>query len=159
MSYLPSSFDSDEADVDEMPFFEKMIYHCKQQPLVPLGTLATTGAVILAAQNVRTGNKKQAQIWFRWRVGLQAFTLVALVAGSFIYGKNVKERETHEEQLRKKAKMREQLWIQELERRDQETNARKAKAEFARQKAREMEAETSKLEKELKELETMLKKE
>ena len=62
MSYLPSSFDSDADDLDEMPFLDKMIYHCKQQPLVPLGTLATTGAVLLAVLNVKNGNKRKAQI-------------------------------------------------------------------------------------------------
>ncbi|CDO92090.1 unnamed protein product [Kluyveromyces dobzhanskii CBS 2104] len=158
MSYLPSSFDSDVEDWDEMPFVDKMVHHCKQQPLVPLGTLATTGAVILAVLNVKNGNKRKAQIWFRWRVGLQGFTLLALVAGSYLYGSNKKERESQEEQLRKKAKMREELWIQELERRDQETKSRRQKAEFARQKAKDMELETSKLQQELKELEERLKK-
>lgn len=158
MSYLPSSFDSDADDLDEMPFLDKMIYHCKQQPLVPLGTLATTGAVLLAVLNVKNGNKRKAQIWFRWRVALQGFTLIALVAGSYIYGTNKNERESHEEQLRKKAKMREQLWIQELERRDEETKLRRQKAELARQKAKEMEQETSKLQQELKDLEERLKK-
>lgn len=158
MSYLPSSFDNKDTELEDMPFWEKMIFHCKQQPLVPLGTLATTGAVILAAQSMRKGNKKDTQKWFRWRVGLQGLTLVALVAGSFIYGKSKKETESYEEQLRQKAKMREQLWIQELERRDAETQMRKKKAEVVRQKTKEMEAETAKIEQELKELEAKIKK-
>lgn len=157
MSYLPSSFDADLEDVDEMPFWDKMVFHCKQQPLVPLGTLATTGAVTLAVLNVKNGNKQKAQIWFRWRVGLQAFTLAALVAGSYLYGKNSKERATHEEQMRKKAKLREELWIKELERRDEETKMRKQRAELVRQKAKEMEEETTRLQQELKELEAKLK--
>lgn len=158
MSHLPSSFDGTEQDAEEMPFMEKLVFHCKQQPLVPLGTLMTTGAVILAAQNVRSGNKKKAQKYFRWRVGLQGLTLVALVAGSFIYGTSHKEQKAKEEQLREKAKMREQLWIQELERRDQETQMRKKRAEMARLKAKEMESHNKKLEDELKLLEAQLKK-
>lgn len=157
MSYLPSSFDTDGRSLEEMTFTEKIVFHCKQQPLVPLGTLLTCGAVALAAQNVRVGNKVEAQKWFRWRVGLQGATLVALVAGSFIYGKSKKEKVSAEEQLREKAKLREQLWIQELERRDQETQMRKKRAEMARLKAQEMELESSKIEKELKELEVQSK--
>lgn len=157
MPGLPSSFDSKEQNVNELPFLEKVKFHCKQQPMVPLGTLLTTGAVILAAQNVRTGNKKKAQVWFRWRVGLQAATLVALVAGSFIYGTSLKERKSDEDKMREKAKMRELLWIQELERRDQETQYRKKRAELARQKMQDNEAAVSKLQKELKDLELRIK--
>lgn len=157
MSGLPSSFDSKEPSVDELPFLEKIKFHCKQQPLVPLGAVLTTGAVILAAENVRTGNKKKAQTWFRWRVGLQAATLVALVTGSFIYGASLKEQKSEEEKMREKAKMRERLWIQELERRDQETQYRKKRAELARQKMQENEAAVSRLQKELKDLEIQIK--
>ncbi|SCU94362.1 LADA_0G08086g1_1 [Lachancea dasiensis] len=145
MSQLPSSFDGAERDVNDMPFYEKMIFHCKQQPLVPLGTLATTVAVILAAQNVRSGNKRKAQKYFRWRVGLQGATLLALVAGSFIYGKSKQDRQSQDELLREKAKLREKLWIQELERRDQETQQRKLRAELARAKTLELEQESQKL--------------
>ncbi|SCV05645.1 LANO_0H12046g1_1 [Lachancea nothofagi CBS 11611] len=154
MSHLPSSFDGAEQDVDDMTFYEKMVYHCKQQPLVPLGTLATTVAVILAAQNVRTGNKRNAQKYFRWRVGLQGATLVALVAGSFIYGKSEKDRISKEDELREKAKLREKLWIQELERRDDETKQRKLRAEMARAKALELNNETLGLQAELKKLQS-----
>ncbi|SCU88715.1 LAFA_0E14180g1_1 [Lachancea sp. 'fantastica'] len=149
MSHLPSSFDGAEQDVEDMTFYEKMIFHCKQQPLVPLGTLATTVAVILAAQNVRSGNKRKAQKYFRWRVGLQGATLVALVAGSFIYGTSQKDRQSKEDQLREKAKLRENLWIQELERRDQETQQRKVRAELARARAQALEVEAENLQSEL----------
>ncbi|SCV03569.1 LAME_0H11474g1_1 [Lachancea meyersii CBS 8951] len=152
MSHIPSSFDNADQDVDNMTFYEKMIYHCKQQPLVPLGTLATTVAVILAAQNVRSGNKRKAQKYFRWRVGLQGATLVALVAGSFIYGTSQKERKSKEDELREKAKLRENLWIQELERRDQETQQRKLRAELARAKAQALKTESENLQLEIEKL-------
>lgn len=157
MSRMPSSFEMKEENVEELPFMEKIAYHCKQQPLVPLGTLLTTGAVILAAKNVRSGNKMKAQIYFRWRVGLQAATLVALVAGSFIYGTSVKEKKAKEEQMREKAKVREQLWIQELERRDQETQYRKKRAEIARSKTQDNEEAVGRLQQELKELEAKIR--
>ncbi|CAM9018753.1 unnamed protein product [Wickerhamomyces anomalus] len=132
MSRIPSSFDVD--------FIEKCIKNCKEQPLVPLGTLATCIAVGLAAHSVRIGNRKGAQKWFRYRVGFQGFTIAALVVGGFIYGKdNVEKKKTREEQLHEKAKLREKLWIEELERRDLETKQRKKRAEWARQKAKELE--------------------
>lgn len=157
MSRMPSSFDVTQEDLDEMPFMDRIIYHCKQQPLVPLGTLLTTGAVILAAKNVRSGNKVKAQVYFRWRVGLQAATIVALIAGSYVYGTTVKEQKAKEDQMREKAKVREQLWIQELERRDQETQYRKKRAELARLRTQKDEEAIERLQKELKDLELQIR--
>lgn len=144
--------------MEELSFADKIVYHCKQQPLVPIGTLLTTGAVILAAQNMRIGNRKKTQFYFRWRVGLQAATLAALVAGSFIYGKDKYDQKKKEDQMKEKAKLREQLWIKELERRDAEAQDRKKKAEAARLKTKENEAAIQKLEQELKELEAKASK-
>lgn len=127
---------------------------------MPLGTIATCIAVGLAAHSVRTGNRKGAQRWFRYRVAFQGFTVAALVVGGFVYGKdNLEKKKSREEQLHEKAKMRERLWIEELERRDFETQQRKKRAEWARQKAREMEEQekagkdTSPILKEVKEVE------
>ncbi|QLG72829.1 hypothetical protein HG535_0D05380 [Zygotorulaspora mrakii] len=157
MSRMPSSFDVKDADLTEMPFGERIVYHCKQQPLVPVGCLLTTAAVVLAVKNVRSGNKAKAQIYFRWRVGFQAATLVALVAGSYLYGTSVKEKQAKEDQMREKAKKREQLWIQELERRDQETKYRKKRAEMARVRTKNDEEAVARLQKELKELEFQIR--
>lgn len=116
-----------------MSVLEKLVYRSKQQPLVPLGCLATTAAVIMAAKGVRTGNAPKAQFWFRWRVGLQGFTLVALVFGSIYYDKAFSAAQKTEEELAiEKAKVREKLWIEELERRDNEMKERQRRAELAR---------------------------
>lgn len=157
MSRMPSSFDLREAELEEMPFGERIVYHCKKQPLVPIGCLLTTAAVVLAIKNVRSGNKAKAQIYFRWRVGFQAATLVALVAGSYIYGTSIQEKKAKEDQMREKAKMREQLWIKELERRDQETQYRRKRAEMARFKTQDDEEAIARLQKELKELEFQIR--
>lgn len=110
------------------------MYRSKQQPLVPLGCLATTAAVIMAAKGVRTGDAPKAQFWFRWRVGLQGLTLVALVFGSIYYDNAFKEsQKTEEELVIEKAKIRQKLWIEELERRDQEMKDRQKRADLARQ--------------------------
>ncbi|QPG76980.1 Respiratory supercomplex factor 1, mitochondrial [Brettanomyces nanus] len=132
---LPSSY---EDPLEDMTPFEKIIYRSKQQPLVPLGCLATTVAVILAAKGVRTGDSKSAQIWFRWRVGLQGFTLAALIFGSMYYDKTLKKQQKTEEDLAvQKARMREKLWVEELERRDAEIKDRQRRAELARQYKRD----------------------
>lgn len=116
-----------------MSVLEKLVYRSKQQPLVPLGCLATTAAVIMAAKGVRTGNAPKAQFWFRWRVGLQGFTLIALVFGSIYYDKAFSAAQKTEEELAiEKAKIREKLWIEELERRDNEMKERQRRAELAR---------------------------
>ena len=81
MSSLPSSFDAAKTDRDEMSFGERIVFHCKQQPLVPIGAILTSAAVVLAAKSVKNGNKQKAQYFFRWRVGLQSATLIALIAG------------------------------------------------------------------------------
>ncbi|UZJ52463.1 hypothetical protein CBS101457_001783 [Exobasidium rhododendri] len=63
-------------------FWRKM----KEQPLVPIGSLLTCGALIVASHHLRTGNRAQFQKALRWRVGLQGVTVVAAMAGTFYLG-------------------------------------------------------------------------
>lgn len=115
---------------------DKFIEKCKEQPLVPLGVFATIGAVAMAARGLKRGDKHDANRWFRRRVLFQGLTIVALVGGSFVYDQAKISQKSEEDLAREKAKIREQLWINELERRDEEMKQRKLRAQLAK-KARE----------------------
>lgn len=77
---------------------------------------------------------------FVWRVALQSLTLVALVGGSYYLEKNNKFSFDAEAELRKKAEMREKMWLEELERIDQEAKERTARAQSVRAELAKMEA-------------------
>jgi hypothetical protein len=87
----------------------------------------------MAGKYMRRGDQRMAQIMFRWRVGLQGFTLAALLVGGYFYGEVKGARMSKEDMQLKKAKEREALWIAELERVDAEAKAREARAKQIRE--------------------------
>ena len=50
------------------------------------GSLLTCGALIVASNHLRSGNRDQFKRALRWRVGFQGLTVLAALAGSFYYG-------------------------------------------------------------------------
>ncbi|XP_017063788.1 HIG1 domain family member 2A, mitochondrial [Drosophila eugracilis] len=60
---------------------EKLQRKIKENPLVPLGCLATTAALTAGLYNFRTGNRKMSQLMMRTRIAAQGFTVLALVVG------------------------------------------------------------------------------
>ncbi|XP_076651646.1 HIG1 domain family member 2A, mitochondrial [Halictus rubicundus] len=62
-------------------FREKLIRKTKENPLVPLGTVATLSALTIGLWHFYVGNTKMSQYMMRARVGAQGFTLLSIVAG------------------------------------------------------------------------------
>jgi Hypoxia induced protein conserved region len=119
--------------------------------LVPLGTALTVFAFVQAWRAIRRGDSRAANIMFRYRVGAQAFTVLAMVVGGIYYNNDrqrTKELRKLEEQT--KAEEKRQKWIRELEARDAEEKAMRAALERRRHgtvvEDREVEAETGRKE-------------
>ena len=66
------------------PFIDKVARKTKENPLVPIGTAATVAAFIYGLWNLHRGNSQMQQYMMRARVGAQAFTILAMVAGFVI---------------------------------------------------------------------------
>lgn len=91
--------------------------------------ILTFGALTLAGKAIRDGDSRLANRMFYWRVGLQGLTVAALLGGAYYYEETASKTYNRQEELNKLAKEREKLWIEELERVDEASKARKAKAQ------------------------------
>jgi Hypoxia induced protein conserved region len=126
--------------------WQKLSRRLKEEPLIPLGIqppilptayslssldvgcALTCYALYRASSSIRRGDHNTANRMFRARIYAQGFTLLALVAGSFYYGKEREKRKEFEGLLtEKKALEKREAWIRELEARDQEEKELKEK--------------------------------
>ncbi|KAF5384168.1 hypothetical protein D9615_003361 [Tricholomella constricta] len=62
---------------------EKATRKFKENPWVPLGSMATVGALIVAMVKMRRGQSHSFNRWLRVRVAAQGLTLVAIVVGTY----------------------------------------------------------------------------
>ncbi|KFH44887.1 Respiratory supercomplex factor-like protein [Hapsidospora chrysogenum ATCC 11550] len=139
---MPSSFDANpprnyhhptHADNDSRDFFnekpmQKVVRKIKEEPLIPLGIGLTVFAFVNAWRAIRKGDSEKANRMFRARVLAQGFTVVAMVAGGMYYSKDrEKTKELRKLKEQRDAEEKRQKWIRELEARDSEEKAMRAR--------------------------------
>ncbi|XP_075975397.1 HIG1 domain family member 2A, mitochondrial [Anticarsia gemmatalis] len=70
---------------------EKFVRKFSDNPFVPIGCLATVGALSYGLWTFRTGRKRMSQQMMRLRIVAQGFTIAALVGGVMMTtGKSLK---------------------------------------------------------------------
>lgn len=100
------------------------------------GTALTVYAFISAYRAIRRGDSQQANRLFRARVAAQGFTVLAMVAGSMYYSKDrEKTKELRKLKEQRDAEEKRDAWIRELEARDNEEKAMKARIQAKRKEA------------------------
>ncbi|KAI0466188.1 mitochondrial hypoxia responsive domain-containing protein [Xylaria cf. heliscus] len=130
---FPSSFDENKEYQETA--FQKIARKLREEPLIPLGTILTCAALYNAWRAMRQGDHARVQRMFRARIGAQAFTVVAMVAGGAYYGADrEKRKELIKLEAQKRAEERNQKWLHELEVRDEED--RKLQAAMKRKRDR-----------------------
>ncbi|KAG2157095.1 hypoxia induced protein conserved region-domain-containing protein, partial [Suillus clintonianus] len=65
---------------------EKAWRKFREQPLVPIGVLATCGALIMATVKMRRGDSQSLNNWLRVRVIAQGATIAAVCVGTYALG-------------------------------------------------------------------------
>ncbi|SPO02095.1 related to Respiratory supercomplex factor 1, mitochondrial [Cephalotrichum gorgonifer] len=129
---IPSSFDGDDKFMNENGW-AKVSRKLREEPLVPLGAALTVYALVNASRALRRGDSAGAQRMFRARVLAQGFTIVAIVAGGMYYSqdraRSAELRKLNEQQAAEEKRAK---WIQELEARDEEDKAFRARLEKKR---------------------------
>ena len=137
---VPSSFD-DNPDFFQEQRLSKIWRKLKQEPLIPLGCVATSYALYQATKSIRQGDHHQTNRMFRARIYAQGFTLIAIVAGSIFYKDERMKRKRFEQVVEdKKAIEKREKWIAELEARDREDRAWRENFEQISQRAKDAEA-------------------
>ncbi|XP_012286992.1 HIG1 domain family member 2A, mitochondrial [Orussus abietinus] len=70
-----------ESSYDVESSSEKFVRKLGDNPLVPIGCLATVVALSFGLFNFYKGNKQMQQYMMRARVAAQSFTIIAMIAG------------------------------------------------------------------------------
>mmetsp|Transcript_36041 Transcript_36041/g.71723 ORF Transcript_36041/g.71723 Transcript_36041/m.71723 type:complete len:110 (-) Transcript_36041:118-447(-) len=86
------------------PFADKVWRKTRDQPLVPLGALLTTGFLLSGFSAFRRGDKQRSQLLMRGRVAAQAFTVIAMGVGAYLGMKPHNRPENMEQKMENMAK-------------------------------------------------------
>ncbi|KAL1461371.1 hypothetical protein WDU94_013273 [Cyamophila willieti] len=63
---------------------QKFVRKFQENPLVPIGCLATASALVVGLYSMKTGDRKLSQMMMRMRILAQGFT-VTCIAGGLVY--------------------------------------------------------------------------
>ncbi|KAG2128258.1 hypoxia induced protein conserved region-domain-containing protein, partial [Suillus clintonianus] len=78
---------------------EKAWRKFREQPLVPIGTLVTCGALLMSVVKMRRGDSQSLNNWLRVRVIAQGATIAAVCAGTYVMSSNVGDETKQTRQL------------------------------------------------------------
>jgi hypothetical protein len=78
---------------------ERLRRKFRENPLVPVGVVATISALALGLRAFRRGDSKKSQMYMRMRVGAQGATIIALLGGIYAlqYKKNKQQQQQQQE--------------------------------------------------------------
>ncbi|KAI1375480.1 hypoxia induced protein conserved region-domain-containing protein [Hypoxylon crocopeplum] len=137
---MPSSFDEDREQNEGA--LQKIGRKLREEPLIPLGTVLTCLALVNAWRGMRKGDHAQVQRMFRARIGAQAFTVMAMVAGGAYYGADrEKRKELIKLEAQQRAEERNRKWLKELEVRDEEDKQLKAAMKRRKERVQQRQVE------------------
>ena len=68
---------------DGETFLSKFIRKSRVEPFVPIGCLVTVGFLIRGLRAFKAGQSQTSQMMMRGRIGAQAFTIAAILAGVY----------------------------------------------------------------------------
>jgi len=134
---LPSSFDGN-TDFYEESRPQKLLRRLKEEPLIPLGCALTCWALLGATKSIRSGDHHAANRMFRRRIYAQGFTIAAMAIGGIYWREDREKRKVWNKlQGERKGREKHEAWLRELEARDEEEKAWRARMVRERGRRRE----------------------
>jgi hypothetical protein len=114
---------------------EKFVRRLREEPLIPLGCILTCWALFGASRAIRSGDHAKTNAMFRRRIYAQGFTILAMAAGSMYWQKDREKRKEYEKlQAEQQRVEKREAWLRELEARDEEQKAMRAKMQKRRER-------------------------
>jgi hypothetical protein len=107
---------------------DKIWRRFREEPLIPFGCGLTVWAIVGATRSMRKGDHKMTNLYFRRRLYAQSFTIAVLVVGNLYWQKDrVKRKDYEKNKAEEERKGQRERWLKELEMRDEEDKAWKAR--------------------------------
>ncbi|KAK4047002.1 Respiratory supercomplex factor 1, mitochondrial [Microbotryomycetes sp. JL201] len=81
--------------------WDKFSRKFKDEPLVPIGIVATVAALLGATRSLQQGNRTEFNKFLRYRVAAQGLTVMAALGGSVYYQAERRQKKAREEAARR----------------------------------------------------------